>query len=119
MADPAHARLWPQCANRWRWSEHVPWADGHAPAPRPVLVVLAATAHLRAHGLGGTTASLPRALGTGAPTTATILGHAQPSTTLDFYGHAIPSNVRTAAGQLTHPPGATGLRAARRRRTRG
>jgi integrase len=55
---------------------------------------------LRVHDLRHTTASLLLALGTDVPTTAAILGHAQSSTTLNVYAHALPSRLSTAADRL-------------------
>jgi integrase len=62
---------------------------------------------VRVHDLRHTAASLLLAAGTDAVTAAAILGHAQPSTTLNVYGHAVPSNVRAAAerlGRTLRPP---------------
>jgi integrase len=55
---------------------------------------------LRVHDLRHTTASLLLAHGADVPTTAAILGHAQSSTTLNVYAHALPSRLAGAAARL-------------------
>jgi integrase len=55
---------------------------------------------VRVHDLRHTAASLLLAEGTDVATAAAILGHAQPSTTLNVYTHAIPSNMREATRRL-------------------
>jgi integrase len=55
---------------------------------------------VRVHDLRHTAASLLLGTGTDVATTAAILGHAQPSTTLNVYAHAIPSNLTAAAARL-------------------
>lgn len=55
---------------------------------------------VRVHDLRHTAAALLLSEGTDVATAAAILGHAQPSTTLNVYGHAIPSNLRTAVQRL-------------------
>jgi integrase len=65
---------------------------------------------VRVHDLRHTASSLLLASGTDAVTAAAILGHAQPSTTLNVYGPADPANLRAAAERLgrtlrRRPPG--------------
>lgn len=55
---------------------------------------------VRVHDLRHTAASLLLAEGTDVATAAAILDHAQPSTTLNVYAHAIPSNMREATRRL-------------------
>jgi len=55
---------------------------------------------VRVHDLRHTAAALLLGEGTDVAAAAAILGHAQPSTTLNVYGHAIPSNLRTATERL-------------------
>ena len=55
---------------------------------------------LNVHSLRHTAASLMIASGTDVTTVAGILGHAQPSTTLDIYSHAFEKNKREASAAL-------------------
>jgi integrase len=55
---------------------------------------------VRVHDLRHTAAALLLGEGTDVATAAAILGHTQPSTTLNVYGHAIPSNLRTATDRV-------------------
>jgi len=55
---------------------------------------------VRVHDLRHTAASLLLAEGTDVATAAAIPGHAQPSTTLNVYAHAIPSNMREATRRV-------------------
>lgn len=68
-------------------------------------------ASVRVHDLRHTAASLLLAFGIDVPTTAAILGHAQPSSTLNIYAHALPSRMAAAAERLAlaiRPQAATG-----------
>ena len=55
---------------------------------------------LNVHSLRHTAASLMIAGGTDVATVAGILGHSQPSTTLDIYTHAFDKNKQTASAKL-------------------
>ncbi len=55
---------------------------------------------LNVHSLRHTTASLMIAGGADVATVAGILGHAQPSTTLDIYTHAFDKNKKAASAEL-------------------
>ena len=55
---------------------------------------------LNVHSLRHTAASLMIAGGTDVATVAAILGHSQPSTTLDIYTHAFDKNKQTASAKL-------------------
>ena len=55
---------------------------------------------LTVHSLRHTAASLMIANGTDVTTVAGILGHAQPSTTLDIYSHSFDKNKRAASTAL-------------------
>ena len=55
---------------------------------------------LTVHSLRHTAASLMIANGTDVTTVAGILGHAQPSTTLDIYSHSFDKNKRAASAAL-------------------
>ena len=55
---------------------------------------------LNVHSLRHTAASLMIAGGTDVATVAGILGHAQPSTTLDIYTHAFDKNKKAASAEL-------------------
>ena len=52
------------------------------------------------HGLRHTNASLLTAQGVDVRTVASLLGHAQASTTLDIYAHAFDKNKRKAQEKL-------------------
>lgn len=56
--------------------------------------------NLNVHSLRHTNASLLIAGGTDVTTVAGLLGHAQPSTTLDIYSHAFDKNKREASRAL-------------------
>ena len=56
--------------------------------------------YLNVHSLRHTAASLMIAGGTDAATVAGILGHSQPSTTLDIYTHAFDKNKKAASAKL-------------------
>ena len=73
--------------------------DGHVPHPD------AFTRHLRklylnVHSLRHTNASLLISQGVDVRTVASLLGHAQASTTLDIYAHAFDKNKRKAQEKL-------------------
>ena len=55
---------------------------------------------LNVHSLRHTNASLLIAGGTDVRTVAGLLGHAQPSTTLDIYSHAFDKNQKAASQAL-------------------
>ena len=55
---------------------------------------------LNVHGLRHTNASLLTAQGVDVRTVASLLGHAQASTTLDIYAHAFDKNKRKAQEKL-------------------
>ena len=55
---------------------------------------------LNVHGLRHTNASLLTAQGVDVRTVASLLGHAQASTTLDIYAHAFDKNKRMAQEKL-------------------
>ena len=55
---------------------------------------------LKKHGLRHTNASLLIANGTDVATVAGLLGHSQPSTTLDIYTHAFDKNKQAASRVL-------------------
>ena len=55
---------------------------------------------LNVHSLRHTNASLLIAQGVDVRTVAGLLGHAQPSTTLDIYSHAFDKNKRVAQEKL-------------------
>ena len=55
---------------------------------------------LNVHSLRHTAASLMIAGGTDVATVAGILGHSQPSTTLDIYTHAFDKNKKAASAGL-------------------
>ena len=55
---------------------------------------------LNVHSLRHTAASLMIAGGTDVATVAGILGHSQPSTTLDIYTHAFDKNKKAASAEL-------------------
>ena len=55
---------------------------------------------LNVHSLRHTAASLMIAGGTDVATVAGILGHSQPSTTLDIYTHAFDKNKKAASAKL-------------------
>ena len=55
---------------------------------------------LNVHSLRHTAASLMIANGTDVATVASILGHSQPSTTLDIYTHAFDKNKHVASVEL-------------------
>ena len=55
---------------------------------------------LNIHSLRHTAASLMTAGGTDVATVASILGHSQPSTTLDIYTHAFDKNKKAASAGL-------------------
>lgn len=55
---------------------------------------------LNVHSLCHTAASLMIAGGTDVATVASILGHSQPSTTLDIYTHAFDKNKQAASARL-------------------
>ena len=57
--------------------------------------------NLNVHSLRHTNASLLIAGGTDVATVAGLLGHSQPSTTLDIYTHAFDKNKR-AASEVLH-----------------
>ena len=66
---------------------------------------------LNVHSLRHTAASLFIASGTDVGTVAGLLGHSQPSTTLDIYTHAFDKNKKAASsdhaeqlGDLSYPP---------------
>ena len=56
--------------------------------------------NLNVHSLRHTNASLLIAGGTDVATVAGLLGHSQPSTTLDIYTHAFDKNKRAASEAL-------------------
>lgn len=56
--------------------------------------------HLNVHSLRHTNASLLIAQGVDVRTVASLLGHAQASTTLDIYAHAFDKNKRKAQEKL-------------------
>ena len=56
--------------------------------------------NLNIHSLRHTNASLLIAAGTDVTTVASMLGHSQPSTTLDIYSHAFDKNKRAASKGL-------------------
>ena len=56
--------------------------------------------HLNLHSLRHTNASLLIAQGVDVRTVASLLGHAQASTTLDIYAHAFDKNKRVAQEKL-------------------
>ena len=59
---------------------------------------------LNVHSLRHTAASLFIASGTDVGTVAGLLGHSQPSTTLDIYTHAFDKNKKAANARLNCPP---------------
>lgn len=59
---------------------------------------------LNVHSLRHTAASLMIAGGTDVATVAGILGHSQPSTTLDIYTHAFDKNKKAASAKLQGSP---------------
>ena len=66
--------------------------------------------NLNVHSLRHTNASLLIAGGTDVATVAGLLGHSQPSTTLDIYTHAFDKNKQTASAKLQKAKRAQGLR---------
>ena len=59
--------------------------------------------YLNVHSLRHTAASLMIANGTDVATVAGLLGHSQPSTTLDIYTHAFDKNKKAASQAELHP----------------
>ena len=59
----------------------------------------------RFHELSHTNASMLIAQGVDVRTVAGLLGHAQPSTTLDIYSHAFDKNKRLAGQKLSEAMG--------------
>jgi integrase len=57
-------------------------------------------AKIRIHDLRRAAASTMLGNGLAVPTVAKVLGHARNSTTLDVYGHAIPTNLTIAVATL-------------------
>ena len=60
---------------------------------------------LNVHSLRHTNASMLIAQGVDVRTVAGLLGHAQPSTTLDIYSHAFDKNKRLAGQKLSEAMG--------------
>ena len=61
--------------------------------------------NLNVHSLRHTNASMLIAQGVDVRTVAGLLGHAQPSTTLDIYSHAFDKNKRLAGQKLSEAMG--------------
>lgn len=57
-------------------------------------------AEIRIHDLRHAAATMMLGAGVDIPAVARVLGHARNSTTLDVYGHAVPSNLLTAVASL-------------------
>ena len=66
--------------------------------------------YLNVHSLRHTNASLLIANGTDVATVAGLLGHSQPSTTLDIYTHAFDKNKQAAGSQQGVTGGAGDLK---------
>ena len=67
------------------------------PRSRAICWALVCTTDLNVHSLRHTAASLFITSGTDVGTVAGLLGHSQPSTTLDIYTHAFDKNKKAAS----------------------